>query len=68
MVLARSRFPAALVRPERAAAEELRDLGAVGAVAKPLFNEQLLAFELTSILLLVAIVGAVAIGKRRTPS
>ena len=68
MVFARARFPATLVRSDRVAAEEFRELGAVGAVAKPLFNEQLLAFELTSILLLVAIVGAVAIGKRRTPS
>ena len=43
----------------------VRDLGAVGSVAQPLFNEYLLAFELTSILLLVAIVGAVVIGRRR---
>ena len=43
----------------------VRDLGAVGAVAQPLFNEYLLAFELTSVLLLVAIVGAVVIGRRR---
>jgi NADH-quinone oxidoreductase subunit J len=46
-------------------AEAVRDLGAVGSVAQPLFNEYLLAFELTSILLLVAIVGAVVIGRRR---
>ena len=37
----------------------------MGAVAQPLFAEHLLAFELTSVLLLVAIVGAVVIGKRR---
>jgi NADH-quinone oxidoreductase subunit J len=43
----------------------VRDLGAVGSVAQPLFNEYLLAFELTSILLLVAIVGAVVLGRRR---
>jgi len=43
----------------------VRDLGAVGSIAQPLFNEYLLAFELTSILLLVAIVGAVVIGRRR---
>jgi NADH-quinone oxidoreductase subunit J len=43
----------------------VRDQGAVGSVAQPLFNEYLLAFELTSILLLVAIVGAVVIGRRR---
>ena len=34
-------------------------------VAKPLFNEYLLAFELTSVLLLVAILGAVVVGRRR---
>jgi len=43
----------------------VRDLGAVGSVAQPLFTEYLLAFELTSILLLVAIVGAVVIGRGR---
>ncbi len=43
----------------------VRDLGAVGSVAQPLFTEYLLAFELTSVLLLVAIVGAVVIGRRR---
>ena len=40
-------------------------LGAVGTVAAPLFTEYLLAFELTSVLLLAAIVGAVALGRRR---
>ncbi len=39
--------------------------GAVGTVAAPLFNEYLLAFELTSVLLLAAVVGAVALGRRR---
>ncbi len=43
----------------------VRELGAVGSVAQPLFNEYLLAFELTSVLLLVALVGAVIIGRRR---
>ena len=43
----------------------VRELGAVGSVAQPLFTEYLLAFELTSILLLVAIVGAVVMGRRR---
>ena len=46
-------------------AEAVRELGAVGSVAQPLFNEYLLAFELTSVVLLVAIVGAVVIGRRR---
>ena len=46
-------------------AEQLGKHGAVGTVAKPLFNEYLLAFELTSVLLLVAIAGAVVLGRRR---
>lgn len=40
--------------------------GIIGAVAAPLFREYLLAFELTSILLLAAIVGAVALAKKRS--
>jgi NADH-quinone oxidoreductase subunit J len=43
----------------------VRDLGAIGSIAQPLFTEYLLAFELTSILLLVAIVGAVVVGRKR---
>jgi NADH-quinone oxidoreductase subunit J len=53
------------VRPAGFAAEETLRRGAVGAVARPLFNEYLLAFEVTSVLLLAAIVGAVAIGRRK---
>ena len=40
--------------------------GIIGPVAAPLFKEYLLAFELTSVLLLTAIVGAVVLGRRRT--
>jgi NADH-quinone oxidoreductase subunit J len=39
--------------------------GVVGAVAAPLFQVYLIPFEITSILLLVAIVGAVVLAKRR---
>jgi NADH:ubiquinone oxidoreductase subunit 6 (subunit J) len=46
-------------------AEQLGKYGAVGTIARPLFNEYLLAFELTSVLLLVAIAGAVVLGRRR---
>ena len=35
-------------------------------MAGPLFREYLLAFELTSVLLLVAIVGAVVLGRKRS--
>lgn len=43
----------------------VRELGAVGAIAEPLFRDFLVPFELTSILLLVAIIGAVLLAKRR---
>ncbi|HET6680672.1 MAG TPA: NADH-quinone oxidoreductase subunit J [Gemmatimonadaceae bacterium] len=45
--------------------QQAASLGAVGAIAQPLFNDYLLAFELTSVLLLVAVVGAVMVGRRR---
>ena len=40
--------------------------GIIGSVAAPLFKEYLLAFELTSVLLLAAIVGAVVLAKKRS--
>lgn len=43
----------------------VRELNAVGAIAQPLFRDFLVAFELASVLLLVAIVGAVILAKRR---
>src|SRR4029078_6633749 len=46
-------------------AEQLGKYGAVGTGARPLVNEYMLAFELTSVLLLVAIAGAVVLGRRR---
>jgi NADH-quinone oxidoreductase subunit J len=39
--------------------------GVVGAVAAPLFQTYLVPFEITSVLLLAAIVGAVVLAKRR---
>jgi NADH-quinone oxidoreductase subunit J len=50
--------------PPATAAVEAR-FGGVAAVAERLFTAYLLSFELTSLLLLVAVVGAVAIAKRR---
>jgi NADH-quinone oxidoreductase subunit J len=63
--LAGRRLPEPFVPGTGYNADAVRDLGAVGSVAQPLFTDYLLAFELTSILLLVAIVGAVVIGRRR---
>jgi NADH-quinone oxidoreductase subunit J len=39
--------------------------GVINGIADPLFREYLLAFEITSILLLAAIIGAVILAKRR---
>ncbi len=43
----------------------LAEEGIVGAIARPLFTDYVIAFELVGILLLVALVGAVALAKRR---
>ena len=43
----------------------LLEKGAVGVIAEPLFTTYVVPFEITGILLLVAIVGALALAKRR---
>ena len=43
----------------------LEEQGIVGAIARPLFTEYVIAFELVGILLLIALVGAVALAKKR---
>ena len=40
------------------------EMGAVGAIADPLFTTYVVPFEITGILLLVAIVGALVLAKR----
>lgn len=52
--------------PEGYAAQQVAAQGAIAPIAGPLFHEYLLAFEITSMVLLTAIVGAVVLGKRRT--
>lgn len=47
--------------------QQLAKYGAVGAIAKPLYQDYSLAFELTSVLLLVAIAGAVMLGRKESP-
>jgi NADH-quinone oxidoreductase subunit J len=67
MVLARAKFPLQVALPARTTEEVVAGPGGViGSVAEPLFRDYLLAFELTSMLLLTAIVGAVVIGKKRS--
>jgi NADH-quinone oxidoreductase subunit J len=52
--------------PAGYAAEQVATEGAIAPFAGPLFHQYLLAFEVTSMVLLTAIVGAVVLGKRRT--
>jgi NADH-quinone oxidoreductase subunit J len=67
-VLTRSNSVPDLTLARDAAAKAVIESGAVGAVATPLFTTYLLPFEITSVLLLAAIVGAVMIGKQRSPN
>jgi len=43
------------------------DYGSIGLLAQSLFSDYLVAFEVTSVLLLVGVVGAVALARRLTP-
>jgi len=63
--LTHAKLPEALVLPEGAVADQVARTGAIAPLAGPLFHEYLLAFEVTSVLLLAAVVGAVVLGKRR---
>ncbi len=65
MVIARSSLPGELLVARDFNANQLQKLNAVGVIAEPLFKDYLLAFELTSVLLLVAIAGAVVLGRGR---
>lgn len=50
----------------RAIDAAVQEKGAVGAIADPLFTDYVVAFELTGLLLLVAVVAAVALAKPRS--
>ena len=45
----------------------LESRGAMGAIADPLFRNYMVPFEVTSLLLLVAVVGAVVLARRKAP-
>ena len=59
------KLPEQLIVPRDFNDQQLQKLNAVGMIAAPLFKDYLLAFELTSVLLLVAIAGAVILGRGR---
>ena len=63
--LARAAPSPGLVLPPGAVARAAAEQGMVPAVARPLFAAYLVPFEITSILLLTAIVGAVVLAKRK---
>jgi NADH-quinone oxidoreductase subunit J len=65
MVIARTKLPAQLIVPTDFNEKQFQKLNAVGTIAEPLFRDYLLAFELTSVLLLVAIAGAVVLARGR---
>jgi NADH-quinone oxidoreductase subunit J len=65
MVIANTTLPPQLVVPRDFNEQQFQKLNAVGMIAEPLFRDYLLAFELTSVLLLVAIIGAVVLGRGR---
>jgi len=66
MIIIRAKLPEQLIVPRDFNDQQLQKLNAVGTIAAPLFKDYLLAFELTSVLLLVAIAGAVILGRART--
>lgn len=63
--ITRARTPMMLRLPPGHAADQIAATGAITPIAGPLFHEYLLAFEITSVLLLAAIIGAVALARRR---
>jgi NADH-quinone oxidoreductase subunit J len=64
-VLGRLAPPEMLVQTAESVAAAAEEQGAVGMISEPLFRVFLVPFEITSVLLLAAIVGAVVLAKRR---
>jgi NADH-quinone oxidoreductase subunit J len=63
--LTRTTLPSAITLPPGSVPALQQQQGIVGAVANPLFGAYLIPFELASVLLLAAIVGAVVLAKRK---
>jgi NADH-quinone oxidoreductase subunit J len=61
----KARVPEALTLPEGTLAAQVAKDGAIAPFAGVLFRDYVLAFEVTSVLLLAAVVGAVVLGKRK---
>ena len=65
LVLSRISLNPDLVLPAGTLQRITTEEGAVGAIAAPLFRDYLIPFEITSVLLLAAVIGAVVLAKRR---
>jgi NADH-quinone oxidoreductase subunit J len=63
--LTRTTLPSAITLPPGSVPALQQQQGIVGAVANPLFGAYLIPFEIASVLLLAAIVGAVVLAKRK---
>jgi NADH-quinone oxidoreductase subunit J len=64
-ILRQAAPPASIQLPPGSVARLQQEHGLVGAIAQPLFDTYLIPFEITSLLLLAALVGAVVLAKRR---
>jgi len=64
-VLSATQLPSSIQLPAGTVAALQQQQGMVAAVANPLFNAYLVPFEIASVLLLAAIVGAVVLAKRK---
>ena len=64
-VLSQSTLPSGIQLPAGTVSALQQQQGMVAAVANPLFGEYLIPFEIASVLLLAAIVGAVVLAKRK---
>jgi NADH-quinone oxidoreductase subunit J len=64
-VLSQSTLPSAIQLPAGTVSALQQQQGIIGAVANPLFGAFLIPFEIASVLLLAAIVGAVVLAKRK---
>ena len=65
LAITKAKAPESLRLPPNFTSQQIASVGAITPIAGPLFHEYLLAFEVTSILLLSAIIGAVALARRR---
>ena len=64
-ILRRAALTASIQLPPGSVARLQQEHGFVAAIAQPLFDTYLIPFEITSLLLLAALVGAVVLAKRR---